>query len=148
MKKIILSLIVLTALLIGCSKSGTSDNLKWENNLETALQKAKTENKAVLVNFTGSDWCVWCQKLSAEVFSKSEFEDYTTDNLILVKIDFPEKIEQSAETKTYNSQLAQRFGIEGYPTIFLLKNDGSVALKTGYLPGGPVNYVNQLKRYL
>ncbi|MCK7526322.1 MAG: thioredoxin family protein [Ignavibacteriales bacterium] len=45
--------------------------LNWEENLETALQKAKTENKAVLVNFTGSDWCVWCQRLSAEVFSQS-----------------------------------------------------------------------------
>ncbi len=148
MKKIILSAVLLTAILIGCSKSGTSDNLKWETNLETALQKAKAENKAVLVNFTGSDWCVWCQKLSAEVFSKSEFEDYANENLILVKIDFPEKIEQSTETKMYNNQLAQRFGIEGYPTIFLLKNDGSVALKTGYLPGGPVTYVNQLKSYL
>ena len=102
MKKVILSLFVLTAILIGCSKKGTSDNLNWETNLETALQKAKTENKAVLVNFTGSDWCVWCQKLSAEVFSKSEFEDYADDNLILVKIDFPQSIEQSAETKFYN----------------------------------------------
>lgn len=148
MKKIFLTMILLTAILIGCSKSSANDNLNWEENLETALQKAKTENKAVLVNFTGSDWCVWCQKLSAEVFSQSEFEDYAEENLILVKIDFPEKIEQSAETKMYNKQLAQRFGIEGYPTIFLLKNDGSVALKTGYQPGGPVSYVEHLKNSL
>ena len=148
MKKVILSMFVLTAILIGCSKGSSSDNLNWETNLETALQKAKTENKAVLVNFTGSDWCVWCQKLSAEVFSKSEFEKFADDNLILVKVDFPQSIEQSAETKMYNSQLAQRFGVQGYPTIFLLKSNGSVALKTGYLPGGPVNYVNQLQSYL
>ena len=148
MKKIFLAAILLIIMGVGCSKSGTNDNLNWEDNLETALQKAKSENKAVLVNFTGSDWCVWCQKLSAEVFSQPEFEDYANENLILVKIDFPEKIEQSVETKMYNNQLAQRFGIEGYPTIFLLKNDGSVALKTVYLPGGPVNYVSQLKSYL
>ena len=148
MNKIFLAAILLMIVGVSCTKSGTSDNLNWEDNLETALQKAKSENKAVLVNFTGSDWCVWCQKLSAEVFSQPEFEDYANENLILVKIDFPEKIEQSVETKMYNNQLAQRFGIEGYPTIFLLKNDGSVALKTGYLPGGPVNYVSQLKSYL
>lgn len=148
MNKIFLAAILLMIVGVSCTKSGTSDNLNWEDKLETALQKAKSENKAVLVNFTGSDWCVWCQKLSAEVFSQPEFEDYANENLILVKIDFPEKIEQSVETKMYNNQLAQRFGIEGYPTIFLLKNDGSVALKTGYLPGGPVNYVSQLKSYL
>lgn len=148
MKKFVLSLIVLTALLIGCGKSGAKDNLDWETNLETALQKAKQENKAVLVNFTGSDWCIWCQRLSNEVFSKSEFENFAEEKLILVKIDFPQNIEQSAETKMYNNQLAQRFGVEGFPTIFLLKSNGSVALKTGYLPGGPVNYVNQLKSYL
>jgi protein disulfide-isomerase len=148
LKKIILSLVVLTAILIGCSKGSSNDNLNWEENLETALQKAKTENKAVLVNFTGSDWCVWCQKLSAEVFSKGEFEDYAEENLILVKIDFPQSIEQSAATKSYNSQLAQKFGVRGYPTILLFNSAGNLVLTTGYQPGGPVAYVEHLKNSL
>jgi thioredoxin-related protein len=148
LKKTIISLFVLTAILIGCSKSGAKDNLNWQDNLETALQKAKTENKAVLVNFTGSDWCVWCQKLSTEVFSKSEFEDYAKDNLILVKLDFPRNIEQSAETKMYNNQLMQRFGVEGFPTILLFNSQGQKVLQTGYQPGGSVSYVNHLKSSL
>ena len=148
MKKVILSLFVLTAILIGCSKGSSSDNLNWETNLETALQKAKTENKAVLVNFTGSDWCVWCKRLSTEVFSKSDFEDYAEQNLILVKIDFPQNIEQSAETKMYNAQLAQKYGIQGYPTILLFNSQGKMVLQTGYQPGGPGNYVNHLKSSL
>jgi protein disulfide-isomerase len=139
---------VLTVILSGCGKSNSSDNLTWEESLETALQKAKTENKAVLVNFTGSDWCVWCQKLSTEVFSKSEFEDYAEENLILVKIDFPQNIEQSTETKSYNNRLAQKFGIQGYPTILLLNSNGDLVLTTGYLPGGPENYINHLKSNL
>jgi len=148
LKKVILSLFVLTAILIGCSNGSSNDNLNWETNLETALQKAKTENKAVLVNFTGSDWCVWCKRLSTEVFSKSEFEEYAEENLILVKIDFPQNIEQSAETKFYNNQLAQKFGIQGYPTILLLNSTGNLVLTTGYQPGGPVSYVEHLKNSL
>ncbi len=148
MKKIFLTMLLLTAILVGCSKSSANDNLNWEENLETALQKAKTENKAVLVNFTGSDWCVWCQKLSAEVFSQSEFEDYADDNLILVRLDFPRSIEQSAETKAYNNQLAQRYGVQGFPTILLFNSQGKMVLQTGYQPGGPVSYVNHLKSYL
>lgn len=148
MKKIFLTVILLSAILISCGKNGSNDNLNWEENLETALQKAKQENKAVLVNFTGSDWCIWCQRLSNEVFSKSEFEDYADENLILVKLDFPKDIEQSAATKMYNNQLAQRYGIEGFPTILLFNSNGDLVLRTGYQPGGPVSYVNHLKSYL
>lgn len=148
LKKIFLSVILLSVFLLGCGSKGTSDNLDWQDNLESALQKAKQENKAVLVNFTGSDWCIWCQRLSEEVFSKSEFEDYAENNLILVKLDFPRNIEQSVETKMYNNQLAQRYGIEGFPTILLFNSAGNMVLRTGYQPGGPVNYVNHLKSYL
>jgi protein disulfide-isomerase len=148
LKKIFLSVVGLLAVLFGCSKGSSSDSFQWEDNFETALQKAKSENKAVLVNFTGSDWCQWCIKLSDEVFSKSEFEDYAEENLILVKIDFPQSIEQSTETKMYNSQLAQRFNIQGYPTILLFNSSGNLALTTGYQPGGPVEYVDHLKNSL
>lgn len=148
MKKIFLSAILLTIMFVGCGKSGSNDNLNWEENLETALQKAKAENKAVLVNFTGSDWCQWCIKLSDEVFSKSEFEDYAEDNLILVRLDFPRSIEQNAETKAYNNQLAQRYGVQGFPTVLLFNSQGKMVLQTGYQPGGPVSYVEHLKNKL
>jgi len=148
LKKIILSAVLLTAILIGCSKGGTNDGLNWEENLETALQKAKTENKAVLVNFTGSDWCQWCIKLSDEVFSKSEFKEYADDNLILVRLDFPRNIEQTAETKAYNNQLAKKYGVQGFPTVLLFSSSGNLVKTTGYMPGGPVTYVSDLKSAL
>ena len=148
MRRNILVVAILVALLSGCSKIGAADNLKWQDNLEKALQHAKKENKAVLVNFTGSDWCNWCKRLSAEVFSKKEFEQYAKKNLILVKLDFPQNIEQSLETKVYNNKLAQRFGVQGFPTILLFNASGKLVLTTGYQPGGPVNYVNHLKSNL
>ena len=35
---------------------------------KAALAKAKAENKDVLIDFSGSDWCRWCVKLDKEVF--------------------------------------------------------------------------------
>ncbi|MCJ7555205.1 MAG: thioredoxin family protein [Ignavibacteriaceae bacterium] len=145
MKRTVVLLVLLTAFLIGC---GNSDNLNWETNLEAALQKASKENKAVLVNFTGSDWCQWCFKLSDEVFKQKEFEDYADKNLVLVKVDFPRKIEQSMETKMYNQQLAQEFGVQGFPTIILFNKLGQPVAKTGYQDGGAANYVRHLESYL
>lgn len=148
LKRNLFAAIILTALLVGCGKSGAADNLKWQDNLEKALLQAKQENKAVLVNFTGSDWCIWCKHLSDEVFFKSEFKNYADENLILVKLDFPRNIEQTAETKMYNNNLAQRFGVQGFPTILLFNSSGKLVLTTGYQPGGPANYVKHLKTHL
>lgn len=148
MKIKIALLFLLTAFIISCGKSGSSDNLDWGTNLETALQQAKKENKAVLVNFTGSDWCQWCFKLSDEVFKQKEFEDYAKKKLILVMVDFPRKIEQTDEIKMYNQQLAQQYGVQGFPTILLFNSTGQAVAKTGYQPGGAENYIRHLESYL
>lgn len=148
MTKKVLVVISLVILMLGCQKTRTNQNLDWQTNLENALQQAKQENKAVLVNFTGSDWCIWCKRLSDEVFSKDEFKDFAKENLILVMLDFPRDIEQSTETQMYNNNLARRFGVQGFPTILLFNSEGKLVLTTGYQPGGPVNYINHLKNYL
>lgn len=147
-KKLVVLPVLLMMLFAGCSKSGTSDNLNWKTDLNDALAVAKKENKVVLINFTGSDWCVWCKRLSNEVFSKSEFEDFAKKNLVLVKIDFPRNIQQSNATKYYNQQLADLYGVEGFPTVILLDKNGRGLLKTGYVQGGVDNYIQQLKQYM
>jgi len=145
-KTFFVSLVFLFAFsLIGCKP--TTDNLTWHENLDEALKIAQKEHKTVLMNFTGSDWCVWCKKLTAEVFSQKAFEEYANQNLVLVKIDFPREKEQTPETKYYNQQLAEQFRVEGYPTIVLLRNDGSVLGYTGYVEGGAENYVQHLKSF-
>jgi protein disulfide-isomerase len=148
MKKLFVLPVIIVLMFTGCSKSGTSDSLNWKTDLNEALATAKKENKVVLINFTGSDWCQWCKRLSDEVFSKSEFEDFANKNLVLVKIDFPRNIEQSNSTKYYNQQLANMYGIEGFPTIILLDKDGRGILKTGYIQGGVKNYIQELKQYM
>jgi len=126
----------------------TSDALNWENNLDQAIQQAKKENKAVLVNFTGSDWCIWCKRLSSEVFQQKEFKNYADENLVLVMLDFPKDKPQSAETQSYNQNLAQKYGIQGFPTILIFNSEGKLAGQTGYLPGGPQKYIENIKSYL
>ncbi|MCL5029408.1 MAG: thioredoxin family protein [Bacteroidetes bacterium] len=150
MKKYIgLAAVVVIALLyfLVFNKS-KEDSLKWYDNLEQAEAVAQKEGKPILINFTGSDWCVWCKRLRSEVFSQDDFVNYAKDNLVLVKIDFPEKIQQSEAVKFYNNQLAQRFGVQGFPTIVLLSSSGSLLGVTGYQEGGAEAYVEHIKSYL
>ena len=149
MKKITLVLFTLLFFVIACgNKTQTSDELNWTANLEKAIETAKAENKAVLVNFTGSDWCKWCFKLSDEVFSQDDFKEYADENLILVKLDFPRSISQSSETKAYNHSLAQKYGVQGFPTILIFNSQGKPVAKTGYQAGGAANYVNHIQSFL
>ena len=148
MKKLLVLTSLIALMFVSCGNKQPSDELNWKTDLGKAVELAKTEHKAVLVNFTGSDWCQWCQKLSAEVFSTKEFKEYAQNNLVLVKIDFPQNIEQSNQTKMYNQSLAQKFGVQGFPTILIFSSEGKPLAKTGYQPGGPVNYINQIKSIL
>jgi len=129
-------------------QSASADGLNWENNLDKAIEQAKKENKAVLVNFTGSDWCIWCKRLSAEVFQQKEFEAYAKESLVLVMLDFPKDIEQTQEIKEYNNMLAKKYGIQGFPTILLIDGQGKLVAQTGYQPGGAAKYVEHIKSYL
>lgn len=150
MKQISALLILFVFLFTSCNngQSSSSGNLDWNGNLEKAIEQAKKENKAVLVNFTGSDWCIWCKRLSAEVFQQKEFETYAKNNLVLVMLDFPKDIQQSQETKAYNNSLAQKYGIQGFPTILIFNNQGKLVAQTGYQPGGAAKYVEHIKSYL
>ena len=121
----------------------------WMTDFEAAKAKAKAENKPILVDFTGSDWCVWCIKLDKEVFSKKAFLDYASSNFVLVEIDFPsKKVKQSAELKAQNEALSEKYDIKGFPTILILDADGKVIERTGYQSGGAQNYVEHLKEIL
>jgi protein disulfide-isomerase len=117
----------------------------WKINFEAALKEANDQNKNVLVNFTGSDWCGWCIKLDKEVFSKDAFKQFADNELVLVKIDFPRRQQQSAELITQNEKLLDKYGIRGFPTIVLLSSDGQLLEKTGYKAGGADVYIEHIK---
>jgi thioredoxin-related protein len=48
----------------------SSHILTWENDLDIAFQKSKEQEKAILLNFSGSDWCIPCQKLKKRLIVK------------------------------------------------------------------------------
>jgi protein disulfide-isomerase len=121
------------------------DELNWSEDYRAAVSLAQETNKPILINFTGSDWCGWCWKLSEEVFSQPEFKEYAEGNLILFKADFPRDIIQSDELKTQNRALAEKHEIEGFPTIVLLDKDENVLGVTGYKSGGAKAYIEHLE---
>ena len=119
----------------------------WLTDYEAAKAKAKSDNKLVLLEFTGSDWCGYCKRMQAEIFSKPQFQDYAAKNLILVELDFPRTKPQSDTVRKQNMQLASEYDIEGFPTTIVLSPDGKrVANFFGYLEGGPEALITALEK--
>ena len=140
MKKIAIGLLAGWALL----QAGAAE-LDWQTDLPKAQAQAKKEGKIVLLDFTGSDWCGWCKKLHAEVFSKSEFEEYAKKNLVLVTVDFPRFKKLSDDQQKANNALQEKYKIEGYPTIIVLDAEGKQIGQQGYM-SSPKPFIDGLEK--
>jgi thioredoxin-related protein len=141
MKKIIMILLV-----CGLMWQARAEELTWLTNMPKALAQAKAENKLVLADFTGSDWCIWCKKLDADTLSKAEFADYAKKSLVLVQLDYPNQKPQPDELKAANAALQKRFKVDGFPTLIFLKPDATVLWRVdGYLEGGPKALIAKLE---
>lgn len=122
---------------------------KWYTDLDEAKAVAVKENKPLLVDFTGSDWCGYCIKLHAEVFDKPEFEAFAK-NYVLVELDFPSKKPQPAEEKAKNKATQAKFAVSGFPTVLLIdaKSGEAYGRQSGYGPGtGPKAYLEKLSAF-
>ncbi len=118
----------------------------WLTNYDQAIKQAAAEKKPLLMDFTGSDWCGWCIRLDKEVFSQPEFVDYANQNLVLLKLDFPRKKEQSKAEKEQNENLAKKYEIEGFPTIVVLDSTGKQLGQLGYEKGGAKSWIASLEK--
>ena len=139
MKKTLIA--VVSALALYSASAG-----EWLTDAPKAQAQAKKENKLVLLDFTGSDWCGWCIKLHNEVFDLKEFKDYADKNLVLVEVDFPTKKKLSPEQVKANNALQEKYKIKGYPTIIVLDGDGKKVGELPYVKGGPKAFIAELDK--
>jgi thioredoxin-related protein len=130
---------------LGLVGSALAQEGQWLQNFEDAKAKAKADGKDLLVDFTGSDWCVWCKRLDAEVFAEKAFQDGVAKGYVLVKLDFPKDENLVTEAiKKQNAQLQSDYKIQGFPTILLMDPAGRPYAQTGYQQGGAAPYLEHL----
>jgi len=120
----------------------------WTEDFEQAKKEAAALKQPIFAFFTGSDWCGWCMKLKQEALDTKEFQKFAADNLILFEADFPRGKKMPDKTKKQNDELAAKYGVRGYPTVFLLDAEGKNIGQTGYKEGGAAAYVKHLKELL
>ncbi|MEG0838037.1 MAG: thioredoxin family protein [Akkermansia sp.] len=97
----------------------------WLTDIAEAQKKAAAENKLILMDFTGSDWCHYCQVIKKDVFDKEEFQKPASEQFVLLELDFPNTPgKQTPEVKQKNKVLAEKYEVRGFPTIIFADATG------------------------
>ena len=116
----------------------------WKTNFDEAKAQSISENKNILLVFSGSDWCAPCIKLENTIWKSEDFKKESEQKWVIYKADFPKKKANllSSELTASNKKLAEQYNKSGnFPLVLLLDKTGSVLGITGYKNITPQEYI-------
>ena len=105
---------------------------KWIPLYDSAILQARKEKRIILAYFSGSDWEPYTQKLEKDVLNTDMFRDWAAQNVILLQVDFPRDKKLSANIKSQNDRLKQRYSIIKVPSFILMDSSGLPFARAGY----------------
>jgi len=118
----------------------------WETNIEAAAQRAQKTGRPMLLSFSGSDWCHYCQEMDKAIYQTAAFKKFASEEVIAVELDFPKKKAQSASLKKQNAMLRDQFQIDGFPSVVILRPTGEFIGKGGYQSGAtPEDFIGAIR---
>jgi protein disulfide-isomerase len=121
MYRALLASALFAVVLVGCGQRTTHVS---PIDLKAEIARARSENKLLVLEFTGSDWCPGCIVFEKQVLSQPEFTAYAQSNLVWVTVDFPEKVKLPPATEATNEWLRAQFDVNPLPTFIALDRDG------------------------
>lgn len=139
---------ITTSLLLLISNLLFSQN--WQANYQKAEEQARAEQKAMIVVFSGSDWCAPCIKLDRTVWQSESFAK-ASENWVIYKADFPKKKQNQLpnELKAQNEKLAEKYNPNGiFPLVVMIHADGKILGQLSYESISAEDYIQKIKKVL
>ena len=123
----------------------------WNTDFERAKSAATSSEQIILMSFQGSDWCANCKRLEHTLFENSDFIDFYSGNLTMLKVDFPMKKENrlSKEQVKHNDALAEKFNPDGsFPKVIILNAKGEKLGEMTYPSKTVEEYITSIKTFI
>ncbi len=124
---------------------------EWQPTYTDAVAVSSEGNKPIILVFSGSDWCAPCIKLDRGIWQSKEFIDYSNENYVLYRADFPRKKSNRLPDAIVqqNAKLAERYNPKGYfPWVVVLDPKQEVLGTTGYRNITPSAYISLLNAFV
>ena len=90
--------------------------LHWEHSETLARQRARSEAKPLLIDFT-AEWCGACKELSRHTFANPDVMK-EAGRFVAVKVD------ATSDDDAAVDEVKNRYGVVGLPTVIVLGSDG------------------------
>lgn len=100
----------------------TAAEMEWMRDLDAAAEKAAAENKLLLVEFTGSDWCKFCTVQKNKVLDTPVFTAWVQKHCIPVEIDVPNDVYRvgGEQQKRRNTRICEEFNVKNFPSLKIM----------------------------
>ena len=121
---------------VGAVANHATVKVEWENNMPSALERARDEGKPVLVNFY-ADWCVWCKRLESTTLRDAKVASVLQNKVV------PLSLNVDGDGK----ELSNEYEVDGLPTIVVLDAGGQeIGRISGYMP--PDSFLERVEGFL
>lgn len=108
-------LLVIALGIIGAPLVSNAQGIEFMHNLDSALAKAKAENKIVFVDFYTS-WCAPCKQMAKEVFPLEKVGSFYNKQFINCSI--------QCDDKGVGVELGKKYKVNAYPTLMYMNQNG------------------------
>jgi hypothetical protein len=98
----------------------------WHTDWNAAIEEATKRHARLLVLFTGLDWSPASRQFFEEVAAEADFINAFTGEFVFVRLDFPNRLPQSATLREQNAKLRERFEVTTYPSLLMVTPSGVV----------------------
>ncbi len=99
-----------------------TSKIKWSDWTEAAFERAKKENKPVLLDISAV-WCHWCHRLDKDTYSVPDIAEYIESNFVPIRVDTDKR-----------PDINRRYNMGGWPTTAFLTPEGYVIGGGTYIP--------------
>ncbi len=108
--------------------AGAAMALPMSPSLEAAKPVAKAENRTILLDLTGKDWCPGCIYLKSKILDSKVMDDTMGSKYLVVELDYPrdpKKIEAIPEAERMaRADILKNYKVGGLPCVIYMDADG------------------------
>jgi protein disulfide-isomerase len=117
----------------------------WLTDIRLAKAIVAQQPKRILFLYFRDD-SEFSLKMDKEIIQTEEFTTWPYHHCVLVRLDFGKGEERPKALDLQNNEMANLYGVRGYPFVVMVNNKGQKIGDAKYMKGGPKAFIDEMKR--